>query len=87
MQGTTSKNECIREELSLIHMNVRSIRNKFDEKLDCLKSLKLNFSVIGLTETWLTDNCANLYGISGYKLLTLNRKSKPDADIGIYIAE
>ena len=45
--------ENISNELSLLHLNVRSIKNKYDELCDYLKSLKIDFSIIGLTETWL----------------------------------
>ena len=55
------------DELSLLHMNIRSIKNKFDELSDYLTSLKYHFSIIGLTETWLSENCTNMYNIRNYK--------------------
>lgn len=38
---------------SIIHLNIRSIVNKWDDALAYLDSLNQRFSVIGLTETWL----------------------------------
>ena len=75
------------DELSLLHINIRSIRNKFDELSDYLASLKINFSIIELTETWLTENYANMFNISYYNLLTANRKSKSGGGVGMCIKE
>ena len=71
------------DDLSLLHINIRSIRNKFDELSDYLASLKNDFSIIGLTETWLTENCANMYNISNYNLLTANRRNKSGGGVGM----
>ena len=79
--------ENISNELSLLHLNVRSIKNKYDELCDYLKSLKIDFSIIGLTETWLTDNYANIFDIPGYKFIMANRKNKNGGGVGMYITE
>ena len=68
-------------------MNIRSIKNKFDELSDYLTSLKYYFSIIGLTETWLTENCTNMYNIHNYKLLTASRKNKSGGVVGMYIKD
>lgn len=44
---------------SIAHFNIRSIINKHDDFSSYLASLKHEFSTIGLTETWLTED--NLY--------------------------
>ena len=38
-----------------MHLNIRSLNNKFDDFTEYLKSLNHEFSVIGLGETWLND--------------------------------
>ena len=43
----TSEND-----LSLFHMNVRSLSLHFDELISTLSTLKTNFDIIGLSETW-----------------------------------
>ena len=68
-------------------MNIRSIKNKFDELSDYLTSLKYYFSIIGLTESWLTENCTNMYNIHNYKLLTASRKNKSGGGVGMYIKD
>ena len=50
----------IKNELTLFHLKLRSIKNKFDDFCTYLHSLKINFSLIDISETWITDNTANL---------------------------
>lgn len=86
--NSTLQNEQVNsDELSLLHINIRSIRNKFDELSDHLASLKITFFILGLTETWLTENYANMFNISCYNLLTANRKNKSGGGVGMYIKE
>ena len=40
---------------SLLHLNIRSISNRFDSFKHLLNSLNKPFQVIGLTETWLNN--------------------------------
>jgi hypothetical protein len=57
-----SKLSCLKQEseFSLLHLNIRSISNKFDAFKHLLDSLDKQFQIIGLTETWLNDiNCEN----------------------------
>lgn len=44
------------DEFSVLHLNTRSILNKFDNLKAYLNSLENEFSVIGLSETWLNQN-------------------------------
>ena len=48
-----------------MHLNIRSIKNKLDKFTNFLGDLKMKFSVIGITETWL-DDCYHCYDIEGY---------------------
>ena len=41
-----------------------------------MTSAHIYFSLIGISETWITDNTSNLYDISGYKFRNVNRKNK-----------
>lgn len=65
-------------ELKLIltgHVNIRSIGEKIDSLLHLLETWQYNFSVIALTETWITDNAlAVLFDILGYTFIRKDRK-------------
>ena len=53
--------------LSIIHSNVRSLPAHQIEFESLLDYLCYNFSVIGLTETWLTTSNVSLYNFEGYR--------------------
>ena len=55
--------------LSLCHVNIRSARKNIGAFENYLNILKHEFTVIGLTETWLNDYDFDLYGLSGYKVI------------------
>ena len=43
------------------------------------------FSVIGVSETWLTDCTAEHVNIRGYNFVSNHRKSKTGGGVGIYL--
>ena len=51
---TTDKND-----LSLIHLNIRSFHRNSDLFLTFLSTLDLKFDIICLSETWATDSALN----------------------------
>ena len=71
-----------------MHLNIRSIRNKFDSFKYLTESLIKNINIIGLTETWLSNNdCEQYYKLEGYDYIGLNRETKKGGGVGIYIKE
>ena len=76
----------INGDLSLLHLNIRSLKNKHDDLCHYLAQLNLTFSIIGLTETWLLDNCDDTYNIPTHSLVTKSRKTKAGGGVGIFIA-
>ena len=71
----------------LEHLNVRSLRNKFDALLNYLQMLTHNFSIIALTETWLNDMDDDNFKIHGYNLTKVNRQTKGGGGICIFTRE
>ena len=53
-------------QLSLFHLNIKSISKHYDELELYLNSLDFKFSFIGLSETWLDDNKEEFYDLKGY---------------------
>ena len=45
------------------------------------------FSVIGVSETWLTHCTAELANITGYNFVSNHRKSKTGGGVGIYLQQ
>ena len=49
--------------------------------------LKHEFTVIGLTETWLNDNDFDLYGLSGYKVIGRHRVNRTCGGVAVCIQD
>lgn len=60
---------------SVMHLNIRSIRNKSDDLDYLLQSMSCNFYVVLLTETWAVYD-ADFKNIPGYAHHHLNRPSR-----------
>ena len=50
---------------SLLHLNIRSLNRNFDNLVNYLASIKSNFSVIEISETWLIHS-NHTFDIDGY---------------------
>ena len=72
------------DKLSILHLNIRSVRNKFDALKNYLNSLDHKFTIIALTETWLNNNDYDNFEIPGYKSTKLLRQNKKGGGICIF---
>ena len=70
---------------SLMHLNIRSVPKHFDDFLVYLKTIKLVPSVIGLSETWLTEQNSDLYSIDDYNFVSKNRTNKRGGGVGLFV--
>ena len=73
--------------LSLCHVNIRSARKNLGAFENYLNILKHEFTVIGLTETWLNDNDFDLYGLSGYKVIGRHRVNRTGGGVAVCIQD
>ena len=64
-------------DLSLLHMNVRSLSCHFDELQSLLVNLNINFHVIAISETWdsITRPISTNVNIPGYTLFSTTSQS------------
>ncbi len=72
---------------SMLHLNIKSISNKFDSSKQVIDTLNLHFQKIGLTETWLTDNNVDCFALDEYEYLSSNRKQKRGGGVGLYLSK
>ena len=70
---------------SILHLNARSLLKNLDQLNLILKNLNRAFSVLGVSETWLTNSTAELVNITGYNFVSNHRKSKIGGGVGIYL--
>lgn len=73
--------------LSLLHLNIRSVPSNIFNFTAYLQSLEHNFSIIGLSETWINETNVGLYNIPGYVQKENFRKSKRGGGVSLYIRE
>jgi exonuclease III len=75
------------QSFSMLHLNIRSISNKFDCFKQFLDALDIHFQIIGLTETWLNDINHDSFNLNGYKYIGTNRSKKRGGGVGMYISK
>ena len=69
----------------LLHSNIRSLNANLEKLTDLLSNLNSEFSVIGITETWL-QNTAHLVDIENYSFVHKHRTS-PGGGVGLYLSK
>ena len=81
------KSSCIStsNDLSIFHVNVRSLYPKMDELLCLLSSLGHHFDVICITETWLTEELVDMVKIDKYRMFSLIRNGRRGGGISIFV--
>ena len=70
---------------SLCHINIRSMKANLTSFEKCFKNLEFEFSVIGITETWLTDSNSDVYNINGFNFVETHRTGKSGGGVGIFL--
>ena len=74
--------------LSVLHLNIRSLRKHFDELCNLLDSTPLKFNLITCSETWITPQAdPNQFQISGYNMITDNRISSIGGGVALFLKE
>ena len=69
----------------ILHLNFRSLRNKVDYLTLLLANLKINFTVIGISETWLQNDSHDVDMI-GYEFIHKNRPDRSGGGVGLYLS-
>ena len=72
-------------DLTLLHLNIRSILNKQDELKNLLSSNDID--ICSLNETWLDNTTKNQVQVSGYVLESSEHKNKSGGGVGILVGD
>ena len=77
----------INSKFSIMHFNARSLNKNFENIENMLHCTDVKLSVIGISETWLTDKCnKDYYSMNGYNSYFTNRSvKKVEAQHYLYI--
>ena len=85
--GNGFNGNCV-PDISCMHMNIRSLPDKFDKLKVLLSSLELvniRFDFILICETFLSDRNHDLYNLPGYTFVSRHRKYAKCGGVGIYV--
>ena len=82
-----SKPNGTKDVLSLCHVNIRSARKNLGDFENYLNMLNHDFTVIGLSETWLNDNDSDLYGLCGYKVIGHHRVNRAGVGVAMCVQD
>ena len=74
---------------SMLHLNIRSFKKNFDSLLNLLMTLKFEFEVICITETWCPDNSLNhnIFELPHYKSIHQVRRAGKGGGIAVFLHE
>ncbi|XP_072180948.1 uncharacterized protein [Diadema setosum] len=76
------------DNISLLHINSRSLNKNFEYLENLLHSLNnFEFSVIGISETWLHQNSPDIFNLPNHKLVRADRQGKRGGGVAFYIAQ
>jgi hypothetical protein len=73
--------------LSFLHLNIRSLPRHVKDLENYLSNLNINFTIIGLTETWLNKDIVDLYNLKGYQHQNLFRTNKRGGGVSLLVKE
>ena len=73
--------------LSLLHLNIRSLPKHLNEFEVYIKNLNVDFSIYGFSETWLNDNNATLFTLSGYNHICNYRTKRLGGGVSLYVKQ
>ena len=73
------------DSFSMFHVNIRSLPKNLVSLENYLMLLDTKFTIIGLTETWLTDSTASLYSIDGYTSINNYRIERRGGGVSVLI--
>ena len=68
-ESSRNLNNFDKSSFSMLHLNVRSLQKNFENLFNLLMTLKFEFKVICITQTWYSDNSMNhdIFEVPQYK--------------------
>ena len=73
------------EGLSIIHLNVRSLKNKFDTFQTFLVNTGVEWSIVCVSETWLKPDLLKYFNMNNYELFASCRLSGEGGGTAVYV--
>ena len=74
-------------QLSLFHLNIKSLSKHYDELDTYLNSLEYKFAFIGLTETWLDEDKQYFFDLENYTSINKFREGRKGGGVSLQISQ
>jgi hypothetical protein len=74
-------------DISLCHLNIRSLPRNLNSFLTTLQSSAMEFNVLAFTETWLKPSNVDAYGIKGYTHEHIIRETKIGGGTSLFVKD
>ena len=81
------KNNINNSSLAMMHLNIRSIPKNLSKYSAYMENIDLRFSILGFTETFLTEDNKLCYELDGFKHISLPKSKEIGHGISIYVDE
>ena len=75
------------DNFSIVHINARSLNKNIGDIITYLNLLQHQFTVITISETWITDLNEGIIHLPGYTSYLKNRKSTSGGGVAIFVLE
>ena len=76
----------ITNKLNVMHVNTRSIVNKYDDLCNLLIETATTWHIISISETWLSKSIEDNYNLPGYQAFHCSRETGAGGGAALYIA-
>ena len=88
-ESTRNINHFDKSSFSMLHLNIRSLQKNFDSLFNLLMTLKFEFKVICITETWCSHNSMNHnpFKLPQYKNIHQVRRTGKGGGIAVFLHE
>ena len=88
-ESTRNLNHFDKSSFSMLPLNIRSLQKNFDHLFNLLMTLKFEFKVICITETWCSDNSMNqnLFKLPIYKNIHQVNRTGKGGGIAVFLHE
>ena len=77
-ESSCNLNNFDKSSFSMIHLNVRILQKNFENLFNLLMTLKFEFKVICITQSWYSDNSMNhdIFEVPQYKNHSLGQENR-----------
>ena len=82
-----AKNKYAKNVFSVCHANIRSVSKNLNSLESYLKMLKHEFTIVGLTETWLQNENNDLYSLNGYHFIGKHRVNRGGGGVAVCLKD